>query len=119
MKEQIIERIPIAQIHIANPRRRSRGRWQMMVANIREVGLKKPITVVRRSEPNADGEQFDLVCGQGRIEAFLRSVPKIRATLAKPHQAEEVMTKARRNHHRRNSSARKSSWMPMGPRSRP
>jgi ParB family chromosome partitioning protein len=43
----------------------------MMVANIREVGLKKPITVVRRSEPNADGEQFDLVCGQGRIEAFL------------------------------------------------
>src|SRR5258705_10809959 len=71
MKEQIIERIPIAQIHIANPRTRSRGRWQMMVANIREVGLKKPITVVRRSEPNADGEQFDLVCGQGRIEAFL------------------------------------------------
>jgi ParB family chromosome partitioning protein len=43
----------------------------MIVANIREVGLKKPITVVRRSEPNADGEQFDLVCGQGRIEAFL------------------------------------------------
>jgi ParB family transcriptional regulator, chromosome partitioning protein len=71
MKEQIIERIPIAQIHIANPRPRSRGRWQMIVANIREVGLKKPITVVRRSEPNADGEQFDLVCGQGRIEAFL------------------------------------------------
>ena len=71
MKEQIIERIPIAQIHIANPRTRSRGRWQMIVANIREVGLKKPITVVRRSEPNAGGEQFDLVCGQGRIEAFL------------------------------------------------
>ena len=71
MKEQIIERIPIAQIHIANPRPRSRGRWQMIVANIREVGLKKPITVVRRSEPDADGEQFDLVCGQGRIEAFL------------------------------------------------
>jgi hypothetical protein len=71
MKEQIIERIPIAQIHIANPRPRSRGRWQMIVANIREVGLKKPITVVRRSEPNAEGEQFDLVCGQGRIEAFL------------------------------------------------
>jgi ParB family chromosome partitioning protein len=71
MKEQIIERIPIAQIHIANPRLRSRGRWQMIVANIREVGLKKPITVVRRSEPDADGEQFDLVCGQGRIEAFL------------------------------------------------
>ena len=34
MKEQLIERIPIAQIHIANPRSRSRGRWQMIVANI-------------------------------------------------------------------------------------
>ena len=70
MKEQNIEPIPIAQIHIANPRSRSRGRWQMLVANIREVGLKKPITVVRRNEPNSDGKLFDLVCGQGRIEAF-------------------------------------------------
>jgi ParB family chromosome partitioning protein len=71
MKEQLIERIPIAEIHIANPRPRSQGRWQMIVANIREVGLKKPITVVRRSEADADGKRFDLVCGQGRIEAFL------------------------------------------------
>jgi ParB family chromosome partitioning protein len=90
MKEQIIERIPIAQIHIANPRPRRRGRWQMMVANIREVGLKKPITVVRRSEPNADGEQFDLVCGQGRIEAFLAlgetTIPAIIAEAPREHQ---------------------------------
>ena len=71
MKEQPIEPILIAQIHIANPRPRSRGRWQMIVANIREVGLKKPITVVRRKEPDADGKLFDLVCGQGRIEAFV------------------------------------------------
>ena len=71
MKEQLIEQIPIEQIHIANPRSRSRGKWQMIVANIREVGLKKPITVVRRKEPDGDGKQFDLVCGQGRIEAYL------------------------------------------------
>jgi ParB family chromosome partitioning protein len=71
MKEQLIEQIPIEQIHIANPRSRSRGKWQMIVANIREVGLKKPITVVRRKEPDGDGKQFDLVCGQGRIEAFV------------------------------------------------
>jgi hypothetical protein len=43
----------------------------MIVANIREVGLKKLITVVRRSEPHTDETLFDLVCGQGRIEAFL------------------------------------------------
>jgi ParB family chromosome partitioning protein len=70
VNEQIIERISIAQINIANPRSRSCGRWQMMVANIREVGLKKPITVVRRKEAGSDGMLFDLVCGQGRIEAF-------------------------------------------------
>ena len=71
MKEQLVERIPIAQIRIANPRQRSRGRWLMMVANIREVGLKKPVTVVRLQEPDADGKLYDLVCGQGRIEAFV------------------------------------------------
>ena len=71
MKEQLIEQIPIEQIHIANPRSRSRGKWQMIVANIREVGLKKPITVVRRKEPDGEGKQFDLVCGQGRIEAYV------------------------------------------------
>jgi ParB family chromosome partitioning protein len=71
MKEKLIESVPIAQIHIANPRPRNRARWQMIVANIREVGLKKPITLVRRSEPNAEGKLFDLVCGQGRIEALM------------------------------------------------
>lgn len=47
MSEKAIESISMAQIHIANPRARNRTRWQMMVANIREVGLKKPITVVQ------------------------------------------------------------------------
>ena len=90
MKEQIVERIPIAEIHIANPRPRSRGRWLMIVANIREVGLKKPITVVRRSEPSTDGKQFDLVCGQGRIEAFLTlgetTIPAIIAEASREDQ---------------------------------
>src|SRR5260370_9940193 len=71
MKEQYIEGMPIAQIHIPNPRSLSRGESQMIVASIREVGLKKPITVVCRKEPNGDGKQFDLICGLGRIEAFV------------------------------------------------
>ncbi len=71
MNEKPIESISIAQIHIANPRARNRPRWQMMVANIREVGLKKPITVVRRDTTGPDGKIFDLVCGQGRMEAFI------------------------------------------------
>jgi ParB family transcriptional regulator, chromosome partitioning protein len=71
MNEKPIESISIAQIHIANPRARNRPRWQMMVANIREVGLKKPITVARRDTTGPDGKIFDLVCGQGRMEAFI------------------------------------------------
>ena len=49
MSEQPIERIRISEIHIANPRPRNRTRWQMIVANIREVGLKKPVTLDRKS----------------------------------------------------------------------
>jgi ParB family chromosome partitioning protein len=43
----------------------------VIIARIREVGLKKPITVVRREEPDGDGKQFDLVFGHARIEAFV------------------------------------------------
>ncbi len=71
MSEQPIEKIRISEIHIANPRPRNRLRWQMIVANIREVGLKKPVTVVRRTTPSSDGKIFDLICGQGRVEAFV------------------------------------------------
>jgi ParB family transcriptional regulator, chromosome partitioning protein len=71
MSEQPIERIRISEIHIANPRPRNRARWQMIVANIREVGLKKTVTLVRRTTPSSDGRVFDLICGQGRVEAFI------------------------------------------------
>lgn len=39
-----------------------------MFENIGALGLKKPITVARRDGP--DGPRFDLVCGQGRLEAY-------------------------------------------------
>jgi ParB family chromosome partitioning protein len=71
MKNDPIELIPIEQIDIANPRSRNRTRWQAIVANIREVGLKKPISVTRREQPDNKGKLFDLICGQGRIEAFI------------------------------------------------
>lgn len=70
MTQQHIEVIPINEIRIANPRTRSRATFRNIVTNIGNVGLKKPITVARR-EPDDDGSKYDLVCGQGRIEAFL------------------------------------------------
>jgi ParB family chromosome partitioning protein len=62
--------LPIAEIRIANPRTRSRARFRAIVSSIESVGLKKPITVTKRPLAS-DGTQYDLVCGQGRIEAFL------------------------------------------------
>ncbi len=65
-----ISRIPIKEIRVSNPRSRSHGSFQQIVASIGAVGLKKPITVSRR-QPDIDGTQYDLVCGQGRIEACI------------------------------------------------
>ena len=71
MKEQQIESIPIAEIRIVNPRSRNRIKWQLIVQSIAAVGLKKPITVMKRLSQESDGKRFDLVCGQGRLEAFV------------------------------------------------
>jgi ParB family transcriptional regulator, chromosome partitioning protein len=65
-----VQMIPIYQINILNPRTRNRVVFQGIVSNISNIGLKKPITVARRSEP-IDGKTYDLVCGQGRLEAFI------------------------------------------------
>jgi len=68
--EKEIERIPIGEIRIANPRSRNKLKFQLVVASIRAVGLKKPILVSRR-DLDGDGTRYDLVCGQGRMEACL------------------------------------------------
>ena len=65
---QRVEMIPIDRITIVNPRIRNKRTFKEIVDNIAQVGLKKPITVTRRAE--ADGPFYDLVCGQGRLEAY-------------------------------------------------
>jgi ParB family chromosome partitioning protein len=65
-----IELVPVAQVKIVNPRDRNRVAWLAIVSSIRSVGLKKPILVSRRDFSDAEGNTFDLVCGQGRLEAF-------------------------------------------------
>jgi ParB family chromosome partitioning protein len=64
-----VKTIPIDQIRILNPRVRNRRNFQEIVDSISKVGLKRPITVSpRKSE--TDSASYDLICGQGRIEAF-------------------------------------------------
>lgn len=67
-----IELIDIDRIHILNPRVRNQKVYHDIAANIADVGMKRPITVTR-SRSGAEGRDFDLVCGQGRIEIFKAS----------------------------------------------
>lgn len=63
-----IEMIPISRITVLNPRARNKRQHREIVNNIEAIGLKRPITVSRRD--GAGGPRYDLVCGEGRLEAF-------------------------------------------------
>jgi ParB family chromosome partitioning protein len=63
-----VELIPIELITLVSPRIRNRKVFKEIVSNIAEIGLKRPITVARRS--GSEGNRYDLVCGQGRLEAY-------------------------------------------------
>lgn len=65
---QVTELISIDRITVVNPRIRNRKAFDEIVENIAELGLKRPITVALRERE--DGPIYDLVCGQGRLEAF-------------------------------------------------
>ena len=79
-----VQMVPISQIRLLNPRARGKAKFSEIVNNIAAVGLKKPITVAPREE---EPGTYDLVCGQGRLEAYqslgqtevpalVRNVPK-------------------------------------------
>src|SRR6202030_1818198 len=62
-----IQMVPVDAITVLNPRARNRRVFHELITSIAHLGLKKPITVSRRgAEP-----EYDLVCGQGRLEAFI------------------------------------------------
>lgn len=69
VRPQQIEMIPVGKITVLNPRSRNKRQHREIVNNIESIGLKRPITVSRHSGPG--GPRYDLVCGEGRLEAFL------------------------------------------------
>jgi ParB family chromosome partitioning protein len=94
VNEQQVESISIAEIQVTNPRSRNRIKWQLVVQSIATVGLKRPITVARRPHSDSDGKRYDLVCGQGRMEAFVelgeRFIPAI--IIEAPEQDRQLMS---------------------------
>ncbi len=65
-----VRMIPVKQITVLNPRDRGKKKFAQITGNIARLGLKKPVTVALAE--SRDGEQrYDLVCGQGRLEAYV------------------------------------------------
>ena len=86
MKEEI-KFIPIESIRILNPREREPKKFQSLVQSIKNLGLKKPIKVSLRTAQEGNEPGYDLVAGQGRIEACLvlgfKEIPAIVAAIPK------------------------------------
>lgn len=74
-----VKMIPVDLISVVNPRVRNMKVFKEIVANIAALGLKKPITVAQHDQH--EGARYDLVCGQGRLEAYRllgqREIPAI------------------------------------------
>jgi ParB family transcriptional regulator, chromosome partitioning protein len=62
-----VRSIPVDEIQVLNPRARNKKIFGELVTSIAHLGLKKPITVSERGEAKG----YNLVCGQGRLEAFI------------------------------------------------
>jgi ParB family chromosome partitioning protein len=65
---ETVEMVSIDRITVINPRVRNKKIFKQITSNIAELGLKRPITVTRRED--TDGPRYDLICGQGRLEAY-------------------------------------------------
>lgn len=72
MSEQAIPQLsPIAvnDIDVLNPRERNQRIFDTIIANIQDIGLKKPVTVTPRQQENG-ALRYLLICGEGRLKAF-------------------------------------------------
>jgi ParB-like chromosome segregation protein Spo0J len=94
LNNQEIQLISIEKIRILNPR--NQKKFQEIVESIHGQGLKKPITVSRRREDHGCTD-YDLVCGQGRMEAFMalgaKEIPAIVVDVSKEDRL--VMSRSR------------------------
>jgi ParB family chromosome partitioning protein len=64
-----VQMIPANKVRVLNPRARNKAKFAEIVSSISKIGVKKPITVCPRE---GSGGEYDLVCGQGRLEAVTR-----------------------------------------------
>ena len=65
---KLVEMISLQDIGISNPRDRTPKVHKTITESIDQVGLKRPITV-RRGTGRPGDPQYELICGQGRLES--------------------------------------------------
>lgn len=70
MEKNLVALIPTEEINIPNSRVRNQIIAEGIRQNIQNVGLKRPITVTRRKNQKGS-KKYDLVCGEGRLEAYI------------------------------------------------
>lgn len=68
-RDNKIHMIQLEHITVLNPRERGKRKFKQIVDNIANLGLKKPVTVTPKESTNGHDE-YHLVCGQGRFEAY-------------------------------------------------
>ena len=99
-----VERIPVDRITVLNPRVRDKKVFRGIVDSIAKVGLKQPIKVSRVKGSDSE-PAYNLVYGQGRLEAFIslgqREVPAIVVDVGERDSLviSLVENVARRRHH--------------------
>lgn len=64
-----LQMISVDQIAVLNPRDRNARVFAEIVDNIKNLGLKKPVTVTPRDDLE-EGKRYLLICGEGRLKAF-------------------------------------------------
>lgn len=102
--EKKLTLIDVSKIFILNPRERNEQVRLEIKKNIEDVGLKRPITVYRKKEP-VDGFEYDLVCGQGRLEAYIANNEKqIPAIIINTDEEEALIMSLVENIARRNNN---------------
>lgn len=105
MEQETVMLISVEEIHILNPRVRNQVIAEEIRQNIRTVGLKRPITVTPRKDQK-NGKKYDLVCGQGRLEAYIATgEQKIPAIIRVVSEEDAHIMSLVENIARRNSNA--------------
>jgi ParB family chromosome partitioning protein len=69
LSARVLRQIPVHLVDVLNPRERNARTFGEIVANIKAIGLKKPVMVTPRVQPDGT-ERFLLMCGEGRLTAF-------------------------------------------------